>query len=358
MKHLKSQIQKFIGVALVAVMIVSCQAGRQAYSTRHHVPQVEEHQCQTAIQYVPTMPAGVAVNSRHATCNTAPIYQPESWQGQLQSKLDQHLTATLLDSTQVTLAVFDLTDDKWLYCLNAQQRMRPASCMKLVTAIAALDILGPDYRYQPTVLRPGWGWCWDDDESGFTATAQKKWFSPDILWQEKREWTLAEVLQPMMKKSDNMMAESVFWQLAERRASATRKECAAQVKNVISKTGLNPNHYTIADGSGLSLYDYVTSELLVSLLRYAYSNNAIFEQLYPALPIAGEDGTLAKRMIDTPAHRNVHAKTGTVTGISSLSGYCTAANGHQLCFSIINAGVESSSLGRAFQNKVCQTLCE
>ena len=53
---------------------------------------------------------------------------------------------------------------------------------------------------------------------------------------------------------------------------------------------------------------------------------------------------------------NVHAKTGTVTGISSLCGYLTAANGHHLCFSIINQGVMHSKNGRRFQDKVCTIL--
>lgn len=341
----------------MALVLTACQTGRRAYK-HNYTEDVTPHQCPTTIHYVPTLPQGVAVNSRHATCNTAPLHPTSSWKGTLQNRLDTLLTTTLLDSTQVSLAVFDLTDTEWIYCLNVQQRLRPASCMKLVTSIAALDLLGPDYRYVPTVVRPGWGWCWDDEETGLTNTAQKTWKAPDMLWQGNREMSLGEVLIPMMKKSDNMLAESMFWQLAEKRAWATRAESAAQVATVISKTGLNPAHYTIADGSGLSLYNYVSAELLVGLLRHAYNNKAIFDQLYPALPIAGIDGTLAKRMLGTAAQGNVHAKTGSVTGISTLSGYCKAPNGHMLCFSIMNSGLPSMAPGRTFQNEVCQALCE
>lgn len=354
MKHKNTYFTQLIYLAALTITLGSCHTNHLVHTGNYETT----HVCPTNIQYVPSLPSGTMVSSRHAMCNTAPIHQADTWQGTLQAKLDQLLTTTLLDSTQLALAVFDLTDTEWLYCSNVQQRMRPASCMKLVTSITALDILGPDYRYIPTVLRPGWGWCWDDDESGLTNTAMKKWKTPDILWQEDREWTLGEVLVPMMKKSDNLLAESMFWQLSERKAQATRKECASQVAEVIRKTGLDPTHYTIADGSGLSLYNYVSAELLVSLLRYAYNNKVIFDQLYPALPIAGVDGTLQKRMKGTPAQNNVHAKTGSVTGISSLSGYCTAANGHTLCFSIINCGLPSMAPGRNFQNLVCQTLCE
>ena len=73
---------------------------------------------------------------------------------------------------------------------------------------------------------------------------------------------------------------------------------------------------------------------------------------------AGVDGTLQKRMVGTEAAGNVRAKTGTVTGISSLAGYLTTATNHVLAFAIINQGVGSSSIGRAFQDKVCQELCK
>ena len=55
---------------------------------------------------------------------------------------------------------------------------------------------------------------------------------------------------------------------------------------------------------------------------------------------------------------NVFAKTGTVTGVSSLAGYCTAANGHRLAFSIINQGVMHASNARRFQDRVCTLLCQ
>ena len=54
---------------------------------------------------------------------------------------------------------------------------------------------------------------------------------------------------------------------------------------------------------------------------------------------------------------NVKAKTGTLTGVISLAGYCTASNGHQLCFAILNQGVMRASDARHFQDRVCEVLC-
>ena len=94
------------------------------------------------------------------------------------------------------------------------------------------------------------------------------------------------------------------------------------------------------------------------LLSYAHNKTEIIEHLLPALPIAGVDGTLKKRMTDSNACGNVVAKTGTLTGISSLAGYLTTADGRQLCFAIINQGVMRNKDGKDFQDRVCTALCE
>ena len=113
----------------------------------------------------------------------------------------------------------------------------------------------------------------------------------------------------------------------------------------------------MADGSGLSPYNYTTPEILVSLLNYVQQQPAIRAHLLPALPVSGTDGTLEKRMTDTPAQGRVLAKTGTLTGISSLAGYLTAGNGHVMSFCIINQGVAKASFGRSFQDQICNILC-
>jgi D-alanyl-D-alanine carboxypeptidase/D-alanyl-D-alanine-endopeptidase (penicillin-binding protein 4) len=146
--------------------------------------------------------------------------------------------------------------------------------------------------------------------------------------------------------------------MTARNAAPRTDDARRCVKQLIESLGLKAADYRIADGCGLSLYNYVSPELLVRLLRYAYQSPAIRSRLLLSLPIAGTDGTLKNRMKGTPAEGNVRAKTGTVTGISSLAGYCTAPNGHELCFCIINQGVLRGSDGRQFQDSVCTALCE
>ena len=170
----------------------------------------------------------------------------------------------------------------------------------------------------------------------------------------------ASVLLPMMKKSDNLAAESMFYQIAAHggKPYAGRREAVKAIEALVKKMGLNPAHYQFADGSGLSLYNYVTPELLVRLLAFAYNDEALRRHLLPALPIAGDDGTLARRLRGTKAQGNVRAKTGTVEGVSTLAGYCTAKDGHILCFAIMNQGIRRTSTGRNFQDRVCRALTE
>ena len=128
------------------------------------------------------------------------------------------------------------------------------------------------------------------------------------------------------------------------------------IRQCIEELGYITDHYQIADGSGVSLYNYISTDLLLGFLIHAYDNKAIFDILYEALPIAGVDGTLSNRMKKTKAFRRVRAKTGTVTGISSLAGYAKASNGHLLAFVIINQNVLKYVSARKFQDEICNIL--
>ena len=234
-------------------------------------------------------------------------------------------------------------------------------------------------------LKWGMGWCWDDDNPDLTplllggkdvfltrfeqalkkkgihiGVLKKAECPSDAVLLKSISTPIDKVLDRMMKESDNLYAEAVFYALAAKNGKpyASRKEAMYSIEKMIGFLGFEPAKYRVADGSGLSLYNYLTPELETALLRYAFSRQEIFTSFYESLPIAGVDGTLKKRMIDTPAFNNVRAKTGTLTGVYSLAGYATAANGHQLAFCIINQGVESASEARAFQDKVCVLLCK
>lgn len=172
--------------------------------------------------------------------------------------------------------------------------------------------------------------------------------------------TVAELLPHMMKTSDNFYAESMFYHLASINKSrwATAQDGAKMIESVLLRAKSQTQNVNVADGSGVSLYNYLTPRTELDLLRYAYKNQEVFNVLYSSLPIAGVDGTLKSRMTAGNAYNNVHAKTGTLTGVVGLSGYVTASNGHLLAFCIINNGVLKLATGRAFQDRVCQVLAK
>lgn len=264
-------------------------------------------------------------------------------------------------------------DDLWalIHALNARG----------VRAIAGDVILDLSLKDS---ARLGWGWCWDDDNPPLTPLLynQRDNFAAALsaalkdagirlagsliegrissgasLW-TVRTHTIDQVLLRMMKQSDNLYAEALFYQLAARSgiAYADRKQAIAYIKELVRHQGLSPADFSFADGSGLSLYNYASPRLLTSFLRYAYAHEGIFLHLQPSLPLAGVDGTLRKRMTSGPAYANVSAKTGTLEGVSTLSGYCTAPNGHTLCFAIMNQGILRRSVAHRFQDKVCEAM--
>jgi D-alanyl-D-alanine carboxypeptidase/D-alanyl-D-alanine-endopeptidase (penicillin-binding protein 4) len=175
----------------------------------------------------------------------------------------------------------------------------------------------------------------------------------------RHETPMQTVLHEMMKESDNLNAEAMLCRLG---AQATgKKHISAEdglkaIRDLIAQMGDNPKHYRLADGCGLSQYDHLTPDLLVAFLRLAYSRTDLFQKLYKSLPVSGIDGTLKHRFKGTPLYRNVHAKTGTITGICCLAGYLQAANGHEIAFAIMNQNQLSGAAARRFQDQVCEEL--
>lgn len=385
---------------------------------------------------------------------------PDGWIGSTQRALDSLCAMPLLNESQVGLCVLDLTDGVQVYEHGARQRMRPASTMKVVTAVTAMNAVldhpdaftlrckvvrdvhdgkvatlqlagGMDPLLEYTDLcsladmvakagvatvrdiqmdvslsdttRWGEGWCWDDENEAMTPFLYKGANSPRggkgsslLSWKQMPEVPFVtdlrkalssrkikitgqvyrarvdmgkgedvmrvghawdDVLGPMMKNSNNQFAESMLWQLGivSSQPNPNIEQVTAPFRSLCMQLGLSTSQYRIADGSGRSLYNYVTSELLCRLLNFA-ATQPWFGRFRQSLPVMGVDGTLKKRCHGTSACNNVQAKTGTVTGVVSLAGYAVSSEGHLLCFAIINQGVSSGVLGRNFQDEVCKVL--
>jgi D-alanyl-D-alanine carboxypeptidase/D-alanyl-D-alanine-endopeptidase (penicillin-binding protein 4) len=117
------------------------------------------------------------------------------------------------------------------------------------------------------------------------------------------------------------------------------------LENALPGLDANPLTMNLFDGSGLSRMDLLSPDLFVSLLRKARTK-PWFQDWYSALPIAGVQdrfvgGTLRNRMGGTAAANNLHGKTGSMTGVTALSGYVTNADGRKLVFSLMQNGFVS-----------------
>lgn len=237
-------------------------------------------------------------------------------------------------------------------------------------------------------LKWGNGWSWDDDEATLTpllyngkdifmkkfldgldsahiyhpADYQRTIIDPrGLIVMAERGHSLRQLLPLTLKPSQNLYAEAIFYQLGANTNNpyASAEHSAKMVKSFIRDSlCLNEKIYTITDGSGLSHYNNYNAQLLINAIRFAWKHNAVKDCLYNSLPIAGVDGTLSKRMIGTRAQNNVHAKTGSLTHVSTLAGFAKSINGIPLAFAILNAGICNMDEGRNFQDKVCKILTE
>ncbi|MDR3095184.1 MAG: D-alanyl-D-alanine carboxypeptidase/D-alanyl-D-alanine-endopeptidase [Bacteroidales bacterium] len=172
--------------------------------------------------------------------------------------------------------------------------------------------------------------------------------------------SLPEVIRQMNKESDNLNAEMLLRAIALQVGQpATTQNGVEQVEQLITQLGFNPKTLSVVDGSGLSNQNYLTPEFLVAVLKLMYQSSD-FSLFKSSLPEAGVDGTLKNRMKDTPAYRKVFAKTGTLTGISTLSGYIEAKNGHLLAFSIMvqNFTLKARVVNTNYIDKICEQIVE
>ena len=154
---------------------------------------------------------------------------------------------------------------------------------------------------------------------------------------------LGEMLALFLKRSQNLYGETLVRALARNRGKRGSFGGGRRVLHRdLEALGIDPRSYVFADGSGLSRHDLLSPRLLVRLLS-AMRQSEHWETWRAALPIAGRDGTLRRRMKGTAAEGRVRAKTGTIENVRGLSGYLTTADGEPFVFSfLVNAHLRST----------------
>jgi D-alanyl-D-alanine carboxypeptidase/D-alanyl-D-alanine-endopeptidase (penicillin-binding protein 4) len=167
--------------------------------------------------------------------------------------------------------------------------------------------------------------------------------------------TLDSAVTYMNKVSDNLSAEALLKGSAalrwgERGSTAGGIEI---LKEILTRAGVDTLSVRVADGSGLSRYNLTSASALIALLIEMRKDPLRFASFYKSLPIAGVDGTIDRRMRGTPAEGNLRAKTGTLSGVTALSGFVRTADGEMLAFSMLMQNfLKGTGPYRAVQDRI------
>ncbi|MDZ7266365.1 MAG: D-alanyl-D-alanine carboxypeptidase/D-alanyl-D-alanine-endopeptidase [candidate division KSB1 bacterium] len=182
-----------------------------------------------------------------------------------------------------------------------------------------------------------------------------------------RAVTLAEHRAPLLpvlinlnKISDNLSAELMLKVVAAEVAGrpGTAEKGMQVIRRFLASAQVDTNALHLADGSGVSRYNLITPEEIVKLLSAMWRDFSVRNEFLATLPIAGVDGTLANRMKGTAAEGLLRAKTGSLTGVSSLSGYATTAEGEEIAFAMMMQHFLGSAGGvRRVQDRIAAEMC-
>lgn len=165
---------------------------------------------------------------------------------------------------------------------------------------------------------------------------------------------MRDVVAEMLRESDNMTAEMLLKEVGFRSSKAgTTAGGLEAMRASLGEIGLPVADLSNVDGSGLDRSDLTTCDLLLRALDHGGRSGIVAR----SLPVAGRDGTLAKRFLGTPAVGRLQAKTGSLDGVAGLTGYVDAvAGGVPLGFSLLANDLARDEAGRVLQEQVGQIL--
>ncbi|MGH7483232.1 MAG: D-alanyl-D-alanine carboxypeptidase/D-alanyl-D-alanine endopeptidase, partial [Longimicrobiales bacterium] len=166
---------------------------------------------------------------------------------------------------------------------------------------------------------------------------------------------LLELLKVLNKQSHNFYGEQILRTVGRHVFGIGSAEAGARAILALlqAEGGIDPEHLRIYDGSGLSWLNRSDAATIIDLLDLMY-RSPMFDEYVATLPAAGERGL--RRMGNSAAIGNLHAKTGTIQGVSALSGYVHAANGELLAFSIISNAVPSTWRAKRVEDAIGMEL--
>ena len=195
-----------------------------------------------------------------------------------------------------------------------------------------------------------------------TARARHDHAEPDgdpIVLAEHVSVPLADALKLVNKISQNLHTEMLLRTVARQSGVWASPDDLMKVPaDFYAAAGIEPGDVIQTDASGLSRHDLVTPRAVVALLNFG-QKQSWFGPYFASLPVAGIDGTLEDRMKNTPAAGRIHAKTGSVEHVRTLSGFAETPGGRRLIFSFLsnNQGGKSHEAADALTG-LCVAMIE
>ncbi len=172
---------------------------------------------------------------------------------------------------------------------------------------------------------------------------------------------LSLIIQDMNKISNNFIAEQVLKTAGAERfgAPGTTRKGLDLINQFMETLGYPPSSYSVVDGSGLSKQNSLSPDQIIDVLKNMYYDFSVRAEYVASLGIMGIDGSLKKRLNKFQKRRYIRAKTGTLNGANSLSGYVGAEGGEELAFSIlINSRKCNWNNNIKMQNSIVEKLSE
>jgi serine-type D-Ala-D-Ala carboxypeptidase/endopeptidase (penicillin-binding protein 4) len=184
----------------------------------------------------------------------------------------------------------------------------------------------------------------------------------EIPKDERQAWNLLaehespplyRAMQIINKHSQNLHAEMLLRTLgAEFKGEGTNDAGLQVVKEFLVEAGIDSEKIHLNDGCGLSHENLITPRFQTSLLQFL-SKRPYFDLFLNTLAVSGTDGTLRNRLSSSEVRGSIHAKTGTLNGVTALSGYMTTKSGRNLVFSIFANRVNAAARVKKTIDEIC-----
>ncbi len=186
-----------------------------------------------------------------------------------------------------------------------------------------------------------YGYVTDEERKGWLLLAEHQ--SPPLI----------RALEIINKKSQNLHAEMLLRTLgAELKGSGTNEAGLQAVNEFLVEAGIDSEKIRLNDGCGLSRENLITPRFQTSLLQFL-SQRYYFDLFRNTLAVSGMDGTLKNRLSAMELRGSIHAKTGSLNGVTTLAGYMTTKSGRNLIFTIFANHVNATARVKKTIDEIC-----